>query len=143
VTEVPSFEGFWFDVIVVVVGGSISSESAGDVDVALLSSPLYTAVIECVPAPSVAVEKTATLDVFSVAVPISIVPSKKLTVPVGGEVPDVITFAVNVTTAPTPAGFRLVVSTARVGSPARAVVSSMTKVGLLPAFDWTASVPYR
>ena len=62
--------------------------------------------IECVPGASVEVAKVATWAV-SVPVPRAVVPSLKVTVPVGGFAPAVATVAVKVTEAPKFAGFGL------------------------------------
>ncbi len=64
-----------------------------------LESPLYWAVIECEPAVSDAVEKLACPEASSVSVSITVAPSIKSTVPVGGPEPGglLVTAAVNVT----------------------------------------------
>src|SRR5450755_2225374 len=78
--------------------------------------------MEWVPTASVEVAKVATwapLTVLRVPVPMALVPSLKVTVPVGGFVPLVVTVAVNVTMSPLFAGFllevRVVVVAERVG----------------------------
>lgn len=71
-----------------------------DMLAAKFESPAYAAVIECIPAKSVEVVNAATAPLFSVPAPSVIVPSRKVTVPVGvPEVLDVIV-AVKVTGAP-------------------------------------------
>jgi len=84
---------------------TIVSANAVEVLPALLASPPYTAVIECGPRVRFEVVNVATLEVFSVAVPIAVAPSWKVTVPVGSVVPVVVTVAVNVTNEFTIAGF--------------------------------------
>jgi hypothetical protein len=67
-------------------------------------------VIECVPTESVDVVKVATWappTVLKVPVPSAVVPSLKVTVPVGGIAPVVVTVAVKVTVTPACAGLRL------------------------------------
>jgi hypothetical protein len=65
-----------------------------------LASPPYAAVSECVPAESIDVLNMAITVLFNAPVPSVVVPSRKVTVPVGmPEVLDVIV-AVNVTEAP-------------------------------------------
>lgn len=71
-----------------------------EVEVAKVKSPLYTAVIERRPDASVEVVKAAT-PALRVDVPIAVVPSRKLTVPVGVPVPEAgVTVAVKVTVPP-------------------------------------------
>ena len=60
-----------------------ASETAELVSVVKLLSPLYWAVIECVPAARLDVAKVATPDDRVTAVPSAVVPSLKVTVPVG------------------------------------------------------------
>jgi hypothetical protein len=73
---------------------------AAEVLLAEFALPAYLPVIECVPTASVEVVKVATPLLFSVPVPSAVVPSRKVTVPVGvPETLDVIV-AVNVTGAP-------------------------------------------
>jgi hypothetical protein len=72
-----------------VVGVSVMvSVTAAEVLPAKFALPLYLAVIECAPTASVDVVKVATPLPFSVPVPSVVVPSRKVTVPVG--VPEVL-----------------------------------------------------
>src|ERR1039458_5634227 len=105
------------DVVVGCLTTSISTEEVAD---AFWSSPLYTAVTWCAPVARVVVEKAATPVPLRTAVPTLTVPSLNLTEPVGAEVPDVATLAVNVTAVLRVAGFGLAVSLITVGSTARA-----------------------
>jgi hypothetical protein len=84
-------------------------------------------VIECVPTASVEVAKVATWrppTVLSAPVPIAVVPSLKVTVPVGAFAPVVVTVAVKVTEAPKVAGFRLEVRVVVVAAPANGRLNS-------------------
>ena len=75
-----------------------------EVDDALLVSPPKLAVMLCDPAASVDVEYVATPAAFSMPVPSVVVPSLKVTVPVGACAPDPpVTVAVNVMLEPTTA----------------------------------------
>jgi hypothetical protein len=88
--------------VVVAAGATavIVSVSAAEVLLAKVALPEYLAVIVCVPTESVDVVKVATAPLFSVLLQSAVVPSKKVTVPVGvPEVPGVIV-AVNVTGVP-------------------------------------------
>jgi len=78
-------------------------------------------VIECVPTVSEEVGKVATWEpatVISVPVPKAVVPSLKVTVPVGGFAPAVVTVAVKVTEAPKVAGLGLEMRVVVVAEPA-------------------------
>src|SRR5262249_23701308 len=91
----------------------------------------YAAVIECGPAASTVVVNVATPDPFRVPVPSVVVPSLKVTVPVGvAVVPDGVTVAVNVTDCPNEEGFAL---------DARAVVVAADTPVPLRATDWGES----
>ena len=70
-------------------------------------SPPYTTVIECVPTERDAVLRLATPEPFSVAVPSTVVPSSKVTVPVGVPEPGAlaVTVVVKVTDWPKSDGF--------------------------------------
>ena len=84
---------------VVVLAWFTTWETAVEVLVVKSVSPTYTAVIECVPTDRLLVLKVATPEEFSVPVPIELLPSRKLTVPVGVPLPGetAATVAVNVT----------------------------------------------
>jgi hypothetical protein len=77
---------------------------------AKFASPPYCAVRECVPAARVEATKVATPLLFTELAPSAVVPSKKVTVPVGVPVSDAVTVAVNVTVAPGTEGFTSAVS---------------------------------
>ena len=79
--------------------------TAAEVLVAKLASPEYTAVMECEPASSEDVERVAWPAAFNAGLPSAVVPSLKVTVPVGvpGEV--LATVAVKVTDWPAVDGF--------------------------------------
>lgn len=81
--------------------------SAADVLPVKFVSPVYWAVIECAPTESALVVSVAWRAALSVAVPSEVVPSRKVTVPVGVPLPGATTFtvAVKVTACPTVAGF--------------------------------------
>jgi hypothetical protein len=82
------------------LGAKTTWLKTAEVLAAKFESPAYAAVIECVPAVSVEVVNVATAALFSIPVPSVIVPSRKVTVPVG--VPELLDamVAVNVTGAP-------------------------------------------
>ena len=71
----------------------------------MFASPLYAAVIECVPRASAVAFQTA-VPAFTAALPSSVAPSENVTVPVSAP-PLVVTPAENVTAAPYPEGFAL------------------------------------
>jgi len=73
---------------------------ASGVLAALFASPLYAAVSECAPTASVENVNVTGWEPFTAAVPIDVSPSFKLSVPVGGFVPVVVTAAVKVTATP-------------------------------------------
>ena len=82
----------------VVVGAPATVIASPDeVEVAKAALPEYTAVIEFVPAGRLEVVKVATPDEFTFAVPSSVLPLKKLTVPAGVPVGVGVTVAVRVT----------------------------------------------
>ena len=95
--------------VVVVVICCTLCVSAAEVLVRLLESPPYIAVIECEPIESALVLNVATPETFSVPVPSVVLPSKKVTVPVGTAVPGAASamVAVNVTEAPADDGSEL------------------------------------
>jgi hypothetical protein len=66
----------------------IATVSAVDAEGAKRVSPPYCAVMEWLPAASELLEKVATPEVLSVPVPKDVVPSRKVTVPVGMAVPE-------------------------------------------------------
>jgi hypothetical protein len=72
---------------------------------AKFKSPPYCAVSECVPAVSEEVAKVAMPLLFTELGPSTVVPSKKVTVPVGAPVPTAATVAIKVTVAPCTEGF--------------------------------------
>ncbi len=84
------------------LGVLMVSVSAGEVALLNVSSPLYCAVIECVPADKVAIVKLAEPDTMGTLPEIAVAPSKNTTLPVAE--PGV-TFAANVKESPMSAGF--------------------------------------
>ena len=74
-------------------------------------------------------------------VPRVTVPSLNVTEPVGAELPDVATLAVNAISTPKVAGFGLAVSVITVGSTARTFIDRATESGLFPASDATVRIP--
>jgi hypothetical protein len=74
--------------------------------------------MECAPTERVEVVKVAISDTFKVPVPRVVVPSLKVTVPVGGFAPTVATVAVKVTATPEPDGLRLEMREVVVAEPA-------------------------
>src|ERR1700683_1825264 len=95
VTDWPKSDGFVDELTLVLVPSSPTVWlTAGDVLPVKSLSPPYTTVIECVPTEREEMLKLATPEPFSVAVPRTVVPSSKVTVPVG--VPDPGTLAVTV-----------------------------------------------
>jgi hypothetical protein len=96
VTAWPTADGFTEETTEVVDAAWVTAwERAGEVLAPKLASPLYTAVMECVPTVSVEVVNVA-VPALSEPVPNATVPFLNVTVPVG--VPDVaVTVAVNVT----------------------------------------------
>jgi len=109
------------------------SVSAAEVLAARVALPEYLAVIECVPTVSVDVVKVATAPPFSVPLPSGVVPSRKVTVPVGvPEVLDVIV-AVNVTAAPLDAETAELTNKVVVAVGAAAVMVSVSAAEVLAA----------
>jgi hypothetical protein len=99
VTGRPLFDGLGLDVNMVVVLALFTvCESADDVLLAWVASPLYCAVMECIPTARLEVEKAATPLASSADVPSVEMPSMKVTVPVAPE--DGLTVAENVTCCP-------------------------------------------
>src|SRR5689334_6842520 len=97
VTGTPAPAGFSDEVSEVVVAAWLTvCATAAEVLAALLLSPPYTAVCECVPTVSVVVEKLA-VPPATVPVPIVVAPSLNVTVPVAFEG---VTVAVSVTDVP-------------------------------------------
>jgi len=109
------------------------SVSAAEVLAARVALPEYLAVIECVPTVSVDVAKVATAPPFSVPLPSVVVPSRKVTVPVG--VPEVLDeiVAANVTGAPLDAEAAELTSAAVVEIGAAAVMVSVSAAEVLLA----------
>ena len=107
-TLVPKVDGLRLEVRVVVVPAGLTVW-ASEVEVLPLkvASPPYTAVIECAPPARLAVERVATPAALSADEPRVVVPSLKLTPPVGVPVPEEdVTVAVNVTDWPYVEGFK-------------------------------------
>jgi hypothetical protein len=96
--------------VVVVLAWLTTWDTAALVLVRKLPSPTYVAVIEWVPAAKPLVEKVAVNGAVAdrAPVPITVVPSRKFTVPVGVPAPGAVTVtvAVNVTLCPNVDGFR-------------------------------------
>lgn len=107
VTACPSVEGFALDVSVSEEVALINWAIAGEVDPKTCESPLYAAVMECVPGVNPDVEKVATPE-LTVLVPIAAPPSRNVMLPVAV---DGLTVAVNVTACPDVAGLALDVRT--------------------------------
>jgi ribosomal protein L11 len=105
VTDCPYVDGFADDVgaAVVVVALFTVCDSAADVLVANDASPLYVAVMECVP--TLRVDRASeAVPALSVAVPIEVAPSKNVTAPVGVP-PVLVTVVESVTDCPDVDGF--------------------------------------
>jgi hypothetical protein len=99
VTTRPLFDGLSLDVNVTVVLALFTlCESAEEVLLAWVASPLYCAVMECAPTARVDVENVATPLASSAEVPSVEAPSMNVTVPVAPE--DGLTVAENVTCCP-------------------------------------------
>jgi len=126
VTSAPTAAGFGeaASVVVVAVGvnGLIVSVNAVEVDVANPVLPEYTAMILCAVTVRLLVMKTAMPDALRFTVPSKVAPSEKLTVPSEEPVGTGLTAAVNVTAAPTVAGF---------GEPVSDVVVRVAAAGLI------------
>ena len=78
--------------------------------VRLMASPPYAAVTLCEATVRFVVLYVATPEEFNVAVPNAVLPSLKVTVPVGVPDPETVTVAVKVTELPAKAGFMLAVT---------------------------------
>ena len=99
VTGSPLLDGLELDVNVVVVLALFTvCASTEEVLPAWPASPLYCAVMECVPATRLEVEKVATPLPFSAELPRDVEPSMKVTLPVAPE--NGLTVAVNITCCP-------------------------------------------
>jgi hypothetical protein len=126
VTTAPTAAGFGepvrLVVVVVAAPGLIVSVSVLEVDVANPVLPEYTAVMLCAATFRLLVMNTAMPDAFRFTVPSNVAPSEKLTVPSEDPVGTGLTAAVNVTAAPTVAGF---------GEPVRVVVVRVAAAGLI------------
>jgi len=85
---------------VAVAAGVMVSITPAEVLPAKFALALYLAVIECVPTVSVDVANVATPLPFSVPVPSIVVPSRKVTIPVGVPLLPGLTVAVHVTGVP-------------------------------------------
>jgi ribosomal protein S5 len=103
VTVWPSVAGFALDVSVSEEAALITWPIAGEVDPNTCESPLYAAMMECVPGVKAEVEKVAAPE-LTVLVPIAVPPSRNVTLPVAV---DGLTVAVNVTACPAVAGLAL------------------------------------
>lgn len=104
----PLEDGFSDEINEVLVSAFVTTwDTADDVLVASLASPLYTAVIECVATVSVAVPKVATPPVRGTASSVA-VPFLNVTVPVGISPEAEVTLAVKVTLWPKLEGLPLV-----------------------------------
>jgi hypothetical protein len=108
------------------LGATMTWVRTVDVLAANLGSPPYAAVIECVPTVSVDVVKVATALLFSVPLPIVVVPSRKVTVPVGVPVVLDVIVALNVTGLPLEAEAAELTNAAAVAAGATAVMVSVT-----------------
>src|ERR1700682_2914075 len=105
VTPFPCLDGFRDEVTPADVAAFVTvCVTAGETLPLKFASPPYTAVSECEPTASVDILKVA-FPPLSVAVPRFVVPSLKLTGPVGVAGPPVLTVAVNVTACLSPDGF--------------------------------------
>jgi hypothetical protein len=103
-------------------GACIVTGTAAEVDGALPASPAYAAVRECEPTARAVVLKVAVPVVSRVPLPSELVPSRKLTEPVGTPLPVFgFTTAVNATCAPLTAVAGAAVSVVVVGVPAAMV----------------------
>jgi hypothetical protein len=85
---------------VVVAADVMVSVAAAEVLALKLESPSYAAVMECAPTVSIDVVKVAMPPPFRVPVPSAVVPSRKVTEPVGLPLLPDVTVAVNVTGVP-------------------------------------------
>jgi hypothetical protein len=105
----PAADGFSDDMTTVVVEALVAaftvSENAGDVLDANFVSPLYFAVMECVPCVNVVVETAALPALIVPGAPICVAPSKNVSVPASVPAVVEVTVAVNITLCPTVAGF--------------------------------------
>jgi hypothetical protein len=101
VTGSPVGDGFSDDVNEVVVPAFVTTwDIGGDVLVALFPSPLYTAVIVCVPTVSAEVASIATPLLFNVIVPKFAPPFLNVMVPVGTPLKAEVTLALNTASRP-------------------------------------------
>jgi hypothetical protein len=103
ITACPAVEGLKFAASVSEEIALITSAIAGEVDPKTCESPLYAAIMECVPGVNPDVEKVATPE-LTVLVPIAAPPSRNVMLPVAV---DGLTVAVNVTDCPDVAGLAL------------------------------------
>src|SRR5580698_5078611 len=126
VTAAPTAAGFGepvrLVVVVVAAAGLIVSVSVLEVDIANPVLQEYTAVMLCAATFRLLVMNTARPDAFRFTAPSKVAPSEKLTVPSEDPVGTGLTAAVNVTAAPTVAGF---------GEPVRLVVVRVAAAGLI------------
>jgi hypothetical protein len=115
-----------------VAASVMDSVTAAEVLPAKFVLPLYVAVIECVPTVSAAVVKVPTPLPFRVPVPSAVVPSRKVTVPVGAPVVLDLIVAVNITGVPLDAEAAELTNTAVVAVGGAAVMVSVTAGEVLP-----------
>jgi hypothetical protein len=83
-----------------VAANAMVSVTAAEVLPAKFALPAYLQVTECVPTVSVEIVKVALPPLLRVPMPSVVVPSRKLTAPVGVPLPPDVTVAVNVTDIP-------------------------------------------
>jgi ribosomal protein S5 len=103
VTVCPGVDGLALDVSVSEEVALITSAIGGEVDPKMCESPLYAAIMVCVPGVKAEVEKVAAPE-LTVLVPIAVPPSRNVMVPVAV---DGLTVAVNVSACPAVAGLAL------------------------------------
>jgi hypothetical protein len=113
-TDCPLTDGFAFDAsVVLVAAGATVCPNAAELLVTKLESPLYFEVTACEPAISaVALVENVATPPERLAFPNDVLPSKKLTLPVGVPLNAGVTAAVNVTACPYGDGLALEETTA-------------------------------
>lgn len=130
----PTFDEVWLDLSESVGICRMTCVREADVLGELVASPVKAAVIVCAPSVRSEVANAAVLAAFVADVPISVVPSKKRTLP-DGAAPAPDTLAVKVTTDPTAVGLLLEVTTVDVGSSASTSPERLSSEALLAAFE--------
>lgn len=115
------------------LGAKTTWLKAVEVLVANLESPLYAAVIECVPTVSVEVVNVATAPLVKARVPSEAVPSRNVTIPVGIPEVEEVTVAVNVTGLSLDAEMEELTNATVVGAVTAGVMVSITAVEVLLA----------